>query len=53
MLVQYDAVLPDDARLVLSHNYEVRSTLFSLEARYIHALYRWQTSAASLPLHLC
>lgn len=23
MLVQYDAVLPDDARLVLSHNYEV------------------------------
>ncbi|OJA12449.1 hypothetical protein AZE42_08048, partial [Rhizopogon vesiculosus] len=23
MLVQYDAVLPDDARLMLSHNYEV------------------------------
>ncbi|KAG2336767.1 DUF1620-domain-containing protein [Suillus weaverae] len=23
MLIQYDAVLPDDARLVLSHNYEV------------------------------
>jgi hypothetical protein len=51
ILVQYDAVLPDDARLLLSHNYEVRYVTYIRMAARAHALYRSQTSVALLPLH--
>jgi hypothetical protein len=53
MLLQYDAVLPDDARLVLSHNYEVHYMTYIRMAARTHALHRSQTSVALLPLHHC